>query len=241
MSNFVLGIDLGKQNDYTTFSVVERIVKDVGKPTYSQEMLDDGPGILTAGSSQHVAGMGSIPVQRTRLHAHQETERSVHLRWLDRLELGTSYPDIVRKVVALLKRPMLQGKTTTVVDATGLGRPVVDMLREADVPNLYAISITGGNQVVKSGREYSLPKRDLAGILEVLLEHGYLKWPKNLPFRKEFKKELKTFTRKITDTGHDQYEHWRDGDHDDLVLSVALACWFIEKGAGGMENPVIFG
>jgi hypothetical protein len=30
---------------------------------------------------------------------------------------------------------------------------------------------------------------------------------------------------KVTLNGHEMYEHWRSGDHDDLVLAVALACW----------------
>jgi hypothetical protein len=29
---------------------------------------------------------------------------------------------------------------------------------------------------------------------------------------------------KVTLGGHETYEHWRSGDHDDLVLAVALAC-----------------
>ena len=27
-------------------------------------------------------------------------------------------------------------------------------------------------------------------------------------------------------TAHDSYEHWREGDHDDLVLAVSMAAWF---------------
>jgi len=30
-------------------------------------------------------------------------------------------------------------------------------------------------------------------------------------------------------TGHDSYEAWREGDHDDLVLAVAMACWTGER------------
>ena len=26
-------------------------------------------------------------------------------------------------------------------------------------------------------------------------------------------------------TSHVSFEHWRDSDHDDLVLAVAMACW----------------
>ena len=39
-------------------------------------------------------------------------------------------------------------------------------------------------------------------------------------------KELLNFRVKINiSTAHDSYEAWREGDHDDLVLSVALSCW----------------
>jgi hypothetical protein len=39
--------------------------------------------------------------------------------------------------------------------------------------------------------------------------------------------ELKNFRRKASEsrTGRDPYEHWRESDHDDLVLAAALACW----------------
>jgi hypothetical protein len=30
-------------------------------------------------------------------------------------------------------------------------------------------------------------------------------------------------------TAHDSYSAWREADHDDLVLSVAMACWFGER------------
>jgi len=44
------------------------------------------------------------------------------------------------------------------------------------------------------------------------------------------KKELLNVRVKIyIATPHDSYEVWREGDHDDLVLSVALACWAGER------------
>jgi len=30
-------------------------------------------------------------------------------------------------------------------------------------------------------------------------------------------------------TAHDSYEHWRETDHDDLVLATALACWGVRR------------
>ncbi len=44
------------------------------------------------------------------------------------------------------------------------------------------------------------------------------------------KRELLTFRVKINiATSHDSYDAWREGDHDDLVLAVAMACWCGER------------
>jgi hypothetical protein len=43
------------------------------------------------------------------------------------------------------------------------------------------------------------------------------------------KNELRNFKAKITLAGNEMFEAWRDSDTDDLVLSVALACWLGEK------------
>jgi hypothetical protein len=40
------------------------------------------------------------------------------------------------------------------------------------------------------------------------------------------RRELLNFRRKQNIvTAHISYEHWRESDHDDLVLAAALACW----------------
>ena len=40
------------------------------------------------------------------------------------------------------------------------------------------------------------------------------------------REELLSFRRKQNPkTSHVSFEHWRDSDHDDLVLAVAMACW----------------
>ncbi len=35
-----------------------------------------------------------------------------------------------------------------------------------------------------------------------------------------------------TPARYDSYEHWRESDHDDLVLAAALACWGAAKRKG---------
>jgi hypothetical protein len=48
-----------------------------------------------------------------------------------------------------------------------------------------------------------------------------------LPEAEILKKELLNFRMKIDPkTAHDSYEHWRESEHDDLVLAVSMAAWF---------------
>jgi len=162
-----------------------------------------------------------------------------HVRHLSRLRLGTPYPSIVEYVAKLIQTPQLKGKTHLIVDATGIGAPVVDMFHRAGLSPI-AITITGGDSVTGSDYEgYHVPKRDLVGILQVLFQSGRLKVAEALPMAKVFIDELLNFKVKINiQTAHDSYEAWREGVHDDLVLAVALAAWY----AGGKRaRPLLIG
>src|SRR5262245_30493139 len=55
------------------------------------------------------------------------------VRHLHRWKLGTPYSIIVEEVVTLCARPPLPG-ASLVLDATGVGRPVVEMFRAAKLP-----------------------------------------------------------------------------------------------------------
>ena len=75
-----------------------------------------------------------------------------------------------------------------------------------------------------------MPKRDLASAPLVLMQNKQLKIAEAMPLAETLRKELLNFKVKINiATGHDSYEAWREGDHDDLVLAVAMACWCGER------------
>jgi len=152
-----------------------------------------------------------------------------HVRHLERPKLGTPYPAIVDRVKQLMASSSLQNKTALVVDATGVGAPVVDMFRKAGLRPV-AITITGGNSVGSGDGGYHVPKRDLVTTLQVLFQTGRLKVAAGLPEARTLVEELLNFKVKINvKTAHDSYEAWREGIHDDLVLAVALACWYGER------------
>ena len=52
--------------------------------------------------------------------------------------------------------------------------------------------------------------------------------------------ELQNFRHKQNPkTSHVSFEHWRDSDHDDLVLAVAMACWGATGGRGQRALRII--
>jgi hypothetical protein len=155
---------------------------------------------------------------------------AVQLRYLQRFQLATPYPTIVQRVAELMATPPLREQASLVVDRTGVGGAVVDLLTDAHLSPV-AVTITAGHQVHReSKRHYNIPKRELVGCLQVLLQTGRLKIASALPESEILVKELLNFQVKITAAAHDSYGVWREGAHDDLVLALALATWYGEHG-----------
>lgn len=166
----------------------------------------------------------AIAVAEVRAPAPDGAETAPHyqIRHLERLELGTPYPQQVERVQVIMKG--LKG-ALLVVDQTGVGRPVVDMLRAKSL-NPYAVSIHGGDATTRDGYNYRVPKRELVSILQVLLQSKRLQVAKSLPDAQTLVEEMLAFKVTISQTGHDSYGNdWRENPHDDLVLATALACW----------------
>jgi hypothetical protein len=200
---FVVGVDLGQAADYSALCVIEKLKID------NSEIRQHGFEAPTV-----VGG----------------TKRVCHLRHLQRLKLGTEYPEVVEIVGTLMKAlPPAKVAPALVVDATMVGRPVVDMMVKAGLRPI-AVTITGGNAENYAGSNWwNIPKRNLVSTLAVLMQSGRLKVSPELVEAETFVNELANFKVKISSTGHDSYNSWRESIHDDLVLSVALACWWAER------------
>lgn len=161
-------------------------------------------------------------------------QRHYHFRHLERFPLATPYPVVVSKVCGIYRqlRP-----SYLIVDNTGVGRAVDDMFRKAGVSPI-AVTITGGDSVTREPGGYHVPKRELVGRMQVLLQSKRVKFAETLPEVATLVRELLSFQVKINaKTAHDSYGAWREGTHDDLVLAVALAVWYGESVAGWARGP----
>ena len=182
--------------------------------------------------------------------------RTAHyaVRHLERVPLGTSYPAVVGRVGERVRALRdLDVSLALVVDQTGVGRPVVDLLRQAGLPcRLVSIMITAGQAVTRVEEKvrwvtevgFHVPKRDLVGCLAVLLQSERLRVAQELPEAQLLVQELLNFRVKISLAGRDTFgagEAWRDGAHDDLVLAVALAAWYGENAPARPIGVLAFG
>lgn len=186
-----------------------------------------------------------------------DTRRPEHrhdVRHLERFPLGTGYVEVVRRVVNLVTRPPLSERAVVLaVDATGVGRPIVETLA-CELPirrslTLLPITITGGDAPTShtegSRTWWSVPKRDLVSSVALALEQERegdpdarrLQVAPSLHEARALVDELRAFRVTISDSAHDTYGAWRERDHDDLVLAVACAVWAAERE---WQRPVRF-
>lgn len=154
----------------------------------------------------------------------EEDDRSLTLVALERIR-HKPYPEIiglVAETVAALGRP------TLLVDVTGVGRPVCDLLTGNGVPHTR-VNIHGGNVVTTlDDGTLSVPKRDLVSALVVGFEGKTLRIASGLRHAGTLEDEAAAFRMKLSAKGHDSYSA-REGEHDDLLLAVALPVWWARR------------
>ena len=178
----------------------------------------------------------------TAVSVLQAVDEQYLIRHLQRYPLGTSYPAVVSSVTSLSQRI---GECVLILDGTGVGAPVTDMFREAGGSPI-AITITGGNTAsftessnaldpsvkLEKLTHWNVPKKDLISAVSVVLQTQKLRIAQGLPEADQLVHELMNFRVRISDAGHDSYNSWRERDHDDLVLSVAMAVYVANRFSG---------
>jgi len=161
----------------------------------------------------------------------------LHLqRWL-----GVDYPTIAGELDDMFAS--LSPPATLVIDETGVGIAVTQILRRAKLPiaKLRGITITAGHQVNdRPDGGYNVPKKQLVSAGQAKLQTGQLDIHPKLKDAAALRKELATFTAKIRLNATESFEAWRESDKDDLVFACCMAIWYGEH-AGRHLGPEHFG
>ncbi len=203
----IIGADIGQQHDPTAVCVAE-VVKSPARTGWA---MPKGERV--------VEPRDILPVIRT--------ETSYTIRYLERLPLGTPYPQVAERLAVIVGNLKAMGPTSLLlrVDATGVGRPVVDLLCQHPGlrgVSIVAVTITSGDKWEPGGREATLGKAYLVSRLQALLQTGRLRLPRTAE-AEALAQELRDFEIRVSESGRDTYGAFKAGSHDDLVIALGLA------------------
>lgn len=141
------------------------------------------------------------------------SEAHVLVRHLARLPLGTPYPEIVHWLGELAARVARRtGEPPVIyVDAAGVGKPVVDLLREgACDARIVPFCFTRGDRRTVAGSEVRLGKAHLTSRLQSLLETGRVHLPRTSEAR-ALEGELLDYEIRLDENAHDRDGAFRVG------------------------------
>lgn len=132
----------------------------------------------------------------------------------------------------MFAKPPLKG-SVLLIDQTAVGRNIYDLFRHGRTgASAWGLAVIAGHSAGKDDRGGNLvPKKDLVGVLQVLLQGKRLKVAQGLGHAATLAEELQQFRLKTVALTDDLVE-WRERPHDDLVLAVAIAAWQGERGTG---------
>jgi hypothetical protein len=202
-----IGCDLGQRRDPTAICVTEAQLRQTGRKLVTQTHED--------GSVTETPEVGVFYA----------------VRFLERQALGTSYPDVASRlagIVGKLERDLLADRLSLVMDSTGVGLPVVEMVRDALRESRCRVTgaiLTGSERMDGSvgRRELRLGKLHLVSNLQALLQQGRIGLP-NTDEARQLAEELLDFELRVNENANLISGAFRTGAHDDLVVALGLSC-----------------
>jgi hypothetical protein len=146
-------------------------------------------------------------------------KRRFVVRAAERVALGMPYPAVVNRVKAIVGQLLVRGSCILVVDGTGVGVPVVDLMREVGMGcRVIPIVITSGQHATAG----SVPRAELVTKMQVMAQRGELEIAGGCGYLEELKREL-LHLQLMGAGGSGRGCGARESD--DLALALALACW----------------
>lgn len=218
MSIFIAGLDLGQVQDYSALVITE-----------------------AHGTLRHLQYEQIDPLISMHVPVSQRAEMlpitRLDIRHIERFPLNTKYA-----AIAALTEARLRGTPKPIyfaIDKTGVGVAGIEFFHRLQP---HGITITAGGQaVMRHPQDIAVPKRDLIAALQIRFQNHDVKMAKNLQHADLLVKEALSFRAKISASGHDTYEAWRENEHDDLVLAASMCAWMAEHVYRIREQSILAG
>lgn len=234
MESCIIGIDVGQKHDPTAIVVCECQERPTDR--MHKTFVADPLGIADQWIEE------------------PKPETVYVARYMTRIPLNTAYPEqakaitnvatqvaerqyqaahnrLIKQGVSFIEEDKLRHKvesnTWILADATGVGGPVIDVLRESlqgySMP-LTAVSFRHGDMcdVTPHSRDGRLGKAYLVSRLQALLQTRRIELPETEEAR-VLAEELRGYEIKVSEDAKDTYGAFRVGTHDDLATALGLA------------------
>ncbi len=145
-------------------------------------------------------------------------------RHIERLPLGTPYPAVATRLATIVGIVRHRGVEVgaTYVDATGVGQPVVDVLKAAGVRVTPVYFTYGDRRKENEDRSIALGKAWLVSRVKALMQTDRIHLAHS-PEMDAMQKELMDYEIRVDEQANDRYGAFRVGSHDDLVTALGLA------------------
>jgi hypothetical protein len=166
-------------------------------------------------------------------------QTSYAVRHLRRWQPGTSYHAIATDVRQMLRAREL-GCCALMIDRTGVGHAVAALFDEAAISARSLIVSAGHAESRADDGSLLVPKMELVAVLQLLLQGRRFRVSAQLPLAETLVRELESFKAKVVPAGAPADVGWREREHDDLVLAVAVAAWDGEQNQADPGEPIVF-
>jgi hypothetical protein len=175
-------------------------------------------------------------VERADDEKTRDADPQLAVKHLQRFPPGTAYKAVASAVGKLLTSEEL-ADAPVVVDVTAVGTGVLDLFKELEPQSrVLRVVVTAGHHAEYGPHAtWLVPKKELVTGLQLLLQGRRLAIPAAMPEAALLARELGNFRAKVSLAADPLEAEWREGQDDDLVLAVALACW----KAGRMGPPIL--
>jgi hypothetical protein len=167
----------------------------------------------------------------------------LQLVWIKQEE-NLRYEDMEDSYIRLIGRPELRDNCDQLVDGTGVGDAVVERFRKrggfpisivftnggrahpvyADIGQVFGEAKAGELAMMRTVKEWLVPRRDLVADGALILEQGRLAIAGGIKHREAFEAQLTGFT---LNKKKQKYEAESEDLHDDLVVCFLMAAWWV--------------
>lgn len=155
-----------------------------------------------------------------------------HLWALDRIR-GVDYPQITELILATIgrleKEPGMDDGPHLALDASGLGAPIRDYLKQnpkfrtQSSKTIFPVCFTGGESARRDPAtgNYNISKSLIIGNFLSLMQHHRFDYAPDLQALPLLEQEIASFKRHTTQSGKTGFDA-ESGAHDDLICSICI-------------------